>query len=180
MKDKPEDEYQKQSAFMETIKLALRGHESKIDMLAQTKFFTIITLNQILCQLIQNIIGTADTEQTNKSISIILRSVLSILSDQMKQGQDSNVMNEYMTELFSSIVEKVHKINSELLKPYKKDVTELFNSDSFFMLNKLNLKQWQKIMRFFIDGRPEEFFEEQMTKWNFQGGLFANNQYIES
>ena len=60
----------------------------------------------------------------------------------MKQNKHQFAMNEYMTELFSNIVMKVHKINSELLKPYKKDVNELFNSNSFFMLNKLNLKEW--------------------------------------
>jgi len=31
----------------------------------------------------------------------------------------------------------------------------------------LNLKQWQKIMKHFIEGKLEEIFEEQMQKWNF-------------
>ena len=83
-----------------------------------------------------------------------------MLSDQIKQNKNDKVMNEYLTELFSNIVMKVHKINSELLKPYKKEVNELFNCESFFMMNNLNLKEWQKILRFFIDGKPEFFFQE--------------------
>ena len=29
-------------------------------------------------------------------------------------------------------------------------------------------------MRYFIDEKYEEIYQEQMTKWNFQGGLFSN------
>ena len=89
-------------------------------------------------------------------------------------------MNEYITEFFASMVSKVHKIDSNLLKPYKRDVIDLFNGETFFQMNMLNLKQWQKIMRYFVDGKPEEIFEEQMAKWNFQGGLFANSNSIIS
>lgn len=42
----------------------------------------------------------------------------------------------------------------------------------------LNMRQWQKIMKYFIDGKPDEIFEEQMQKWNFQGGLFVNNNTV--
>ena len=33
-------------------------------------------------------------------------------------------------------------------------------------------------MKYFIDSKPDEMFEEQMQKWNFQGGLFANNNTV--
>jgi len=33
-------------------------------------------------------------------------------------------------------------------------------------------------MKYFIDGKPDEIFDEQMQKWNFQGGLFANNNTV--
>ena len=33
-------------------------------------------------------------------------------------------------------------------------------------------------MKYFIDSKPDEIFEEQMQKWNFQGGLFANNNTV--
>lgn len=72
-----------------------------------------------------------------------------MLSDQMKMGnnqssnkQSNQVMNEYITEFFASMVGKVHKIDSNLLKPYKRDVIDLFNGETFFQMNMLNLKQW--------------------------------------
>ena len=40
-------------------------------MLIQAKFFSIVTLKQILNQLLVNLIGTQDTEKTNKSMQII-------------------------------------------------------------------------------------------------------------
>jgi len=87
-------------------------------------------------------------------------------------------MNEFMTEFFSSIVERSHAIDPELIKPYRREIIDLFNADNAFQIGILNLKQWQKIMRYFIEGKPEEIFEEQMQKWNFQGGLFANNNSV--
>jgi hypothetical protein len=42
----------------------------------------------------------------------------------------------------------------------------------------INLKQWQKIIKCFIQNKSDEIFEEQMTKWNIQGGLFASNGSI--
>lgn len=88
-------------------------------------------------------------------------------------------MIEFITEFFASIVEKTHKqINSELIKPYRRDIIDLFNNENFFKVNLLNLKQWQKIMSNFIDGKPEEIMQEQMQLWNFQGGLFANNNTV--
>jgi len=33
-------------------------------------------------------------------------------------------------------------------------------------------------MKYFIDGKPDEIFEEQMQKWNFSGSLFANNNTV--
>ena len=44
-----EDDYMGQSDFMEMIKLAIRGECNPHDLLTQTKFFTILTLKQILC-----------------------------------------------------------------------------------------------------------------------------------
>ena len=43
------DDYMKQSDFMEEIKFALRGHDAGPKMLEQTRFFSILTLKQLLC-----------------------------------------------------------------------------------------------------------------------------------
>mmetsp|Transcript_1941 Transcript_1941/g.2802 ORF Transcript_1941/g.2802 Transcript_1941/m.2802 type:complete len:314 (-) Transcript_1941:287-1228(-) len=87
-------------------------------------------------------------------------------------------MNQFITEFFASLVERSHQIDPGLIKPYRREIIDLFNADSFFQQSILNLKQWQKIMKYFIDGKPDEIFEEQMQKWNITGGLFASTASI--
>jgi hypothetical protein len=72
-------EYKGQSDFMERIKAALRGYCYPNEMLMQSKFFTIITLKQILCQLLNSLVGGADTEKINKSMQIIFSTIIQIL-----------------------------------------------------------------------------------------------------
>jgi hypothetical protein len=69
-------------------------------------------------------------------------------------------MNEFITEFFACIVEKTHQIDPNLIKPYRREIIDLFNVDQFFTASMLNLKQWQKIMKYFIDSKPDEMFEE--------------------
>lgn len=87
-------------------------------------------------------------------------------------------MIEFITEFFATIVERTHSIDSELIKPYRREIIDIFNNENFFKVSLLNLKQWQKIMKYFIDGKPEEILAEQMQLWNFQGGLFANTNTV--
>jgi hypothetical protein len=58
-----------------------------------------------------NLIGTGDTEKTNKSMQIILGTTIQILQNDnkiTKSPQFNYVMNEIITEFFASIVEKSH------------------------------------------------------------------------
>ena len=58
---------------MEKIKFAVRGQCNPSDWLVQSKFFIIITLKQILCQLIMNLVGSQDIEKCNKTMAILLQ-----------------------------------------------------------------------------------------------------------
>ena len=144
MKDRANlaDDYLRQSDFMERIKFAVRGETNPEEMLIQCKFFSIITLKQILCQLLVNLVGTSDTEKTNKSMQIILGAAIQSLQSDNKAGksQKFSVMNEFICEFFASVVERSHQIDPSLLKPYRREIIDLFNFDSFFQASKLNLK----------------------------------------
>jgi hypothetical protein len=115
----------------------------------QTKFFTLVTLKQILCQLVGNIVGNTDIEKTSRSMQIIFHTIIQILQQdkdnhkQSKQGQlYTTAMHEFQTEFFASIVERSHPMDPELIKPYHREIIDLFNADSFFQVSMLNLKQW--------------------------------------
>ena len=49
-------------------------------------------------------------------------------------------MNEFITEFFASVVERLHDINPGLIKPYRKEIVDLFNFDEFFSASLINLK----------------------------------------
>ena len=49
-------------------------------------------------------------------------------------------MMEFMTEFFASVVDRIHSIDPELLKPYRREIIDLFNQDNFFENSQLNLK----------------------------------------
>ena len=81
MKDKSQlsPEFVHQSDFMEEIKYALRGDLNPEQLLAQTKFYTLVTLKQILCQLVGNIVGNTDIEKTSRSMQIVFHTIIQIL-----------------------------------------------------------------------------------------------------
>lgn len=118
--------------------------------------------------MLGNLIGNHDQEKINKSLQLIFSKIIELLQNDKKQekpihkDKSSEVMMEFITDFFSSIVERIHDTDSELLKPYRREIIDLFNNDNFFKTSMLNLKQWQKIMKYFIDGKPEEIFQEQI------------------
>ena len=57
-----------------------------------------------------------------------------------KSPQYNHVMNEVITEFFASVVEKSHAIDPGLIKPYRREIIDLFNFDTFFQVSMLNLK----------------------------------------
>ena len=98
-------------------------------MLEQTKFFTIMTLNQVLCGLLRSL--ASDNEKMNQSLQIILQTTIQILQAESRQSK-LGVFYELLTEFFASVIEQTAKLDSNLIKPYRKDIIELFNVDTFF------------------------------------------------
>lgn len=80
-------EYMNQSNFLETIKVAMRGVETVTtpeQFLIQTKYYTLITLKQILCTVLGNLIGNHDQEKINKSLQIIFSKIIELLQNDKK------------------------------------------------------------------------------------------------
>ena len=80
-------------------------------------------------------VGTGDNEKLNKSIHIVLVPVIQLMQSENK-GKSAlltkDVMNEFVTDFFASIVERSHSIDSSLIKPYRNDIISLFNVETFF------------------------------------------------
>ena len=72
-------------------------------------------------------------------MQIILYSTIQLLQTGHKAIKNApaiqpndRVMNEFFTEFFASVVEKSHSIDPGLIKPYRKEIIELFNDENFF------------------------------------------------
>jgi len=73
---------------LEKIRFAIRGDNiNKEDILTQSKFFTIITLQQVLCQVVQNLMTSHEIDKQNKSLSIILQSTIAILQKSLSKQE---------------------------------------------------------------------------------------------
>lgn len=89
-----------------------------------------------------NLVGQGDTEKTNKSMQIIFNTTIQIMQNYNKQSQMGKpqkkqnlfeeVMNEFITEFFASIVDRSHQIEPDLIKPYRREIIDLFNLENFF------------------------------------------------
>mmetsp|Transcript_37073 Transcript_37073/g.26971 ORF Transcript_37073/g.26971 Transcript_37073/m.26971 type:complete len:80 (+) Transcript_37073:5415-5654(+) len=58
--------------------------------------------------------------------------------------------------------------NMIIQKLYKKEVLDMFYTDSFFNMSERQLRNWQTIMSSFLESRSE-VFEELMAKFKAEG-----------
>jgi hypothetical protein len=57
------------------------------------------------------------------------------------------VIREAVTDFFATLMDKANQL---LVKPYKREISELFYSDNFFQQSRRTLKKWCKIINHFI------------------------------
>lgn len=68
-------------------------------------------------------------------MQILLLTTLQILqNDNKNQKKSENVMNEFITDFFASVVERSHQIDGDnrITRPYRKEIVDLFSYDQFF------------------------------------------------
>jgi len=111
------------------------------------KFFTIITLKSILYPMVQSILVHNNHEKITSALSIIVGVIMQILNGKSKGEKEDPVIRETVTDFLASLMDKANQL---LVKPYKKEITELFFSDNFFSMNRRTLRKWCRIINHFI------------------------------
>ena len=127
------------------------------------KFFTIITLKSILYPTVQNILVHNNHDKITAALSIIVSVIMQILNNKSKGEKEDPVIRETITDFFATIMDKANQL---LVKPYKREITDLFFSDNFFQMGRRTLRKWCKILNHFIIDQKNEVFDDLVYKWN--------------
>ena len=117
------------------------------------KFFTIITLKSILYHTVQSICLHSNHDKITQALAIVVGPVLSILSSK-SEAKDTKAIaiKDAVTDFFATLMDKANQL---LVKPYKREISELFYSDNFFQQNRRTLKKWCKIINHFISDQKD-------------------------
>ena len=142
---------------------------------------TIITLRQILVRLTMSVYSNEETEKTNASLTVTVAAVMKILDQYIKaipnvkdveQQKRAQIQGELLTEFLAGLATETQILQ----KSYKKEITEMFNSDNFFLLSERTLRKWQQIMRNFMSVN-NEVFDELLQKFHKVEGLFVSKKW---
>ena len=143
-------------------------------LLKYFKFFTIITLKSVLYPMVQSILVHNNHDKITQALSIIVGVVLQILGSKQKAEKDDAVIRELMTDFFSALMDKANQL---LVKPYKREISDIFFSDNFFMMSRRTLRKWCKIINHFIVEQKTEVLDDLMYKWNVSAGVFTTKDF---
>jgi len=85
------------------------------------------------------------------------------------------VLREVITDFFSALMDKA---NLFLVKPYKREISDIFFHDNFFQMSRRTLRKWCKIINhFMMDQQKTEVFDDLVYKWNTQAGVFTSKEF---
>ena len=177
--------YSDQSDFLEQIRMDLRNRDQDKaykNMLNHAKFFTIITLKQLLRRFLYNLYDSKDYKvKIASKLQIILLPMIQQQVELMKksdcqEGFERKALNQFSIDFIASIIEALSAKDEykSFIKPYKKFVIEVFNHESFFSQSRYTLIQWQRIIKcicfeipskVYTKKKDDEIFLDQLKKW---------------
>lgn len=148
------------------------------------KYFVIVTLKSVMHSMLTKVILHQHPDKMTSALSIIVNAILHHLKAQSvmlaKEESQRNIdknqgaILEALTDFFATLLEKAKML---VIKQYKKEISDLFLSDSFFNMTRRSFKNWSKIIYHFITQEKNEVFEDLLYKWNTQAGMFTSKTY---
>lgn len=124
--------------------------------------------------MVQSIVGHTNHDKITSSLSIIVNVALQILNKKEDKAPQQIVIRETITDFFAALMDKANQL---LVKPYKREISELFYSDNFFQMSRRTLRQWCKIINHFISDQKDAVFDDLLYKWNTQAGLLTSKDF---
>ena len=144
------------------------------------KVFVIVTLRQIFVKLVQSIHLAESQDSQYGSMSIVVNGVTKVIDNHIKsldvtenkEAKGTRVVTEFLTEFMANLADE----DKVLQQRYKAEITTMFNEEKFFLLHERILKQWQYIMRQFLEEETKEVFDEQLLKFNRVEGFLITKK----
>jgi hypothetical protein len=122
--------------------------------------------------LLHNILLSTNPDKITHNIYTIVDVVISIIT-QKKQKNNTEII-EAVTDLFARLMEKAHNY---IVKNYRKEISEMFFSDSFFNTSARTLNNWATIINLYINHEKNELIEDIFYKWNTSAGMFTSKKF---
>lgn len=113
-------------------------------------------------------------------MSIVVNGVTKVIDNHIKsldvtenkEAKGTRVVTEFLTEFMANLADE----DKVLQQRYKAEITTMFNEEKFFLLHERILKQWQYIMRQFLEEETKEVFDEQLLKFNRVEGFLITKK----
>jgi len=103
---------------------------------------------------------------------VIVDVVLNIIQSKKQKFKEEII--ECATDLFANLMEKA---SNYIVKTYRKDINEMFFSDSFFNTSARMLGNWKTIINLYINHERNELIEDIFVKWNTSAGMFTSKKF---
>ena len=71
----------------------------------------------------------------------------------------------------------MEKASNYIVKTYRKDINEMFFSDSFFNTSARMLGNWKTIINLYINHERNELIEDIFVNWNTSAGMFTSKKF---
>lgn len=71
----------------------------------------------------------------------------------------------------------MEKASNYVVKNYRKDINDLFFSDTFFNTSARMLGNWKTIINLYINHEKNELIEDIFVKWNTSAGMFTSKKF---
>lgn len=131
-----------------------------------------MTFKNIIFLLLHNILLSTSVDKITTNIYTIVDVVLSIVQSKKQKFKEEII--ECATDLFATLMEKA---SNYVVKNYRKDINDLFFSDTFFNTSAWMLGNWKTIINLYINHEKNELIEDIFVKWNTSAGMFTSKKF---
>ncbi|CAI2382310.1 unnamed protein product [Moneuplotes crassus] len=134
-------------------------------------YYTVQTMKNLFFSLLHNVLLSSSQEKIVYNLDTIVGVIIHILQ---RKRDHPPVLTDIVTELFAGLMKNADAI---LVKTYRKQISEIFFSDSFFDSSSRALNKWKTIIEYYMNHEKNDLIDDIISKWNTSAGMFTSKHY---